>query len=118
MSAPEAMPEQKPTYFRARISSAFSGFPETGALIMKKQREILIEIERERTIYLRSRYQAQCAECDSAVEFLTPAEAAILAETSIEKIFQFAEIGALHTEVMSDGRLLVCLNSILGIRFF
>lgn len=85
---------------------------------MKKEREIVIEVERVRTVFCRVHSRQEwCAECQREVDFLTVVEAAALSETSVQKIFACAEIGALHTANDSDSKLLVCLNSLLGTSF-
>jgi hypothetical protein len=84
---------------------------------MKKQQEIWIEIERERTIYRKTRRFAFCDECQTQAEFLTFAEAAALVETNTEKIFALADAGTLHSTVAENGILLVCLCSLLGTSF-
>jgi hypothetical protein len=86
--------------------------------VMEKSREIVIEIERTRVIACRLQsIAARCRECRADSEFVEPAEAAALVEASAQKIFALADIGTLHTEIFDDGRLLVCLGSLLNTSF-
>ena len=86
--------------------------------MMKKAREIVIEIERTRVVACRLRsVSVFCAECSANSEFVEPAEAAALCETTAEKIFALKDIGALHSIIADDGLPLVCLGSLLNTSF-
>lgn len=85
---------------------------------MQRWREIVIEIERTRLVARRLRSVAAfCPECRADSEFVELLEAADLAETSAEKIFALADIGALHSMLADDGLLLICLGSLLNTSF-
>lgn len=84
----------------------------------EKVKEIIIEIERVRVIRHRtSCFETWCHDCAAESQFVTLTEAAILTETGVQKIFQCADVGALHTTTTADGTRLVCLNSLLGTSF-
>lgn len=81
---------------------------------MKRQKEIVIEIERVRVVSCRTHsYQGWCTECRDEVEFITEPEAAAIADKSVDDIHTSVERVELHAGSLPDGTRLVCLNSLL-----
>lgn len=75
----------------------------------EKKKEIIIEVEQVRvTCRRKNRYSGWCAVCQAEVEFLTVFEAAFILNLSLHAI-----AGVFHEYVMTDGTLLICLNSLL-----
>jgi hypothetical protein len=75
-----------------------------------------LTIETERTFIFRSRRSAEarwCAECGSEVEMTFVDAAAIVSGLSEMAIYQSISSRALHFAENEDGRLFVCLNSLL-----
>jgi hypothetical protein len=85
---------------------------------MKKPRRITkFTVETERTYVFRGRGSREivwCGGCDSEVEMATMGEAAVLAGVSELTVYRRLEAGVLHFSENADGRLLVCLDSLLG----
>jgi hypothetical protein len=75
--------------------------------ITVKKREVLVVRK------LRNAETAWCAACAEMVPLASVEQAAALAATSMRKIFQRIEEQSLHSAETPDGRLLVCLNSLL-----
>jgi hypothetical protein len=85
---------------------------------MKKPRRITkFTVETERTYVFRSRGRREigwCVGCDAEVEMANMGEAAALAGVSELTVYRCLEAGGLHFTEDADGRLLVCLDSLLG----
>jgi hypothetical protein len=84
----------------------------------RTRRKTRITIETERFLSLRqtgagSKRIAWCAVCGAERRLVTPTEAAALAGASERMIYQLVESGALHFTEDADGRVLVCLGSLL-----
>ena len=54
-----------------------------------------------------------CSECAAEAQMLTPEEAAGLARLSLRSIYRWVEDGRLHFTETPDGKLFICLNSLL-----
>jgi hypothetical protein len=84
---------------------------------MKKARRITrLTIETERTFIFRSRSNPEprwCAECRAEVEMAFIDAAAIVSGLSEMIIYRSIEAHTLHFAEGEDGRVLVCLNSLL-----
>ncbi len=83
---------------------------------MSYKQRIEITVETEQLLVLRRRRAtALCAQCASPVELLTAEEAATAAGVSLSSIQRSAEEQRLHFSETAEGRLLVCLNSLLDL---
>ncbi|HEX5733301.1 MAG TPA: helix-turn-helix domain-containing protein [Blastocatellia bacterium] len=82
-------------------------------MIRKKRTEITIETDRI-VVISRRRLSARawCKSCGRQVSMVTADEAARLAPVTSRTIYAWVEAGRLHSMKMSDGRLLICLESI------
>ncbi len=84
---------------------------------MKRPRRIRkFTIETERTYLFRSRGSREivwCVGCDSEVEMANIGEAATIAGVSELTVYRRLEAGVLHFAEDADGRVLVCLSSLL-----
>ncbi|HEY3026973.1 MAG TPA: hypothetical protein VGJ55_12560 [Pyrinomonadaceae bacterium] len=80
----------------------------------KKRTEVFTETQVEIEIRGRTRRLSPvwCAECGSAVEWVPPDVAALVAEVSARAIFGWVEAGRVHFTETTEGALLVCLNSL------
>jgi hypothetical protein len=80
---------------------------------VKTTREIVIEIERVRTIRKRcSTHVLFCAECNNDADFITLQEAANLFEVELDLLRSFALEYLCHTQ-LSDKENFLCLPSLL-----
>jgi hypothetical protein len=84
---------------------------------MKKRRRITkFTLETERVFVFRSRNSCEpgwCVRCGAETQLATVADAARETGLSELLIYQLLDAGALHFREDADGRLLVCLNSLL-----
>lgn len=83
---------------------------------MGKKRRTEITIETERLLLLKESSRSLflwCDTCGAQVRMLTPEEAASVAGVSVRKIYRRVEAGELHFIEMSEGPVLICLDSIL-----
>jgi len=83
---------------------------------MKKKRITKFTVETERTLIFRSRGDkctGWCARCGAEAEMLTVDEAARAAGLSELAIGRRIEARSLHCTETADGRVLICLNSLL-----
>jgi hypothetical protein len=84
---------------------------------MKKAKKITtLTVETERTFIFRcfgGQHLAWCLKCEAEVRMATVAEAAREAALSELFIYQLLDARALHFREDADGRVLVCLNSLL-----
>jgi len=83
---------------------------------MGKVRRTKIVVETQRLLVLRNGRGAVCwcEGCGAAVRMLGLDEAAVVAECSQRELVRRVEAGALHLRESAGGRLLICLNSLLG----
>lgn len=92
-------------------------FHAEGSLDMKKPlRTTKVTIETERTFIFRSFEQRQpgwCMSCGAETQMATVAEAAREAGVNELAIYQLIDARALHFREDTDGRVLVCLNSLV-----
>jgi hypothetical protein len=75
-----------------------------------------VTIETERTVIFRNSNGQQpgwCGTCDSEAQMTTVAGAAREAGLSEFAIYQLLDARALHFREDADGRILVCLNSLM-----
>lgn len=85
-------------------------------MIMSERNKTEITIETERTFIVRRRPSciwAWCEGCRAAAAFAPPEDAARLAGRSARDIYRAVEADRLHFIESGDGRLRVCLNSLL-----
>jgi len=83
---------------------------------MKSIRTAKFTIETERTFIFRNsegRRQGWCPDCEAETQMATVADAARELELSELSMYQLLGSRSLHFMEDSDGRVLVCLNSIL-----
>jgi hypothetical protein len=80
---------------------------------MKRRREVLIEIEREIVISSQQHHHRWCPICEAQVQMLTAHEAAKTMNTDEAMIFDEAHAGRLHYTATAEGRLLVCVTSVM-----
>lgn len=57
-----------------------------------------------------------CALCDERIQMMTLEEAKMVAGVDLQTIHSLIEAGELHASEINEGRLLVCLNSLLNFR--
>ncbi len=85
---------------------------------MKRRRrtEITIETRKVTLIHQRSMNSAPawCVDCAAAVEMLHPEQAAALTGSDTRTLYREIEAGRLHFQALADGRLLICLPSLLN----
>lgn len=55
-----------------------------------------------------------CAHCDERIQMMTMEEAQVAAGVGAQMIDALIEAGKLHSMELDEGRLLVCLNSLLS----
>jgi hypothetical protein len=81
---------------------------------MKTKRTIKVVVEREREVVItnQQKREAWCASCSAQVQLVTIAEAAHLAALTELALCQQLELGVVHFDETSDGRALICLNSL------
>jgi hypothetical protein len=75
-----------------------------------------VTVETERTVIFRNsngQQQGWCVTCDSEAQMTTVAGAAREASLSEFAIYQLLDARALHFREDADGRILVCLNSLM-----
>jgi len=77
---------------------------------MRRRIEI-VAFERERI--LSHSVATSCPACRSRSEFLTPDQAAALAQVEMESIHRWLADGKLHTATTPDGEYRICRNSLL-----
>lgn len=84
---------------------------------MKKRfRTTKVTIETERVFTFRNSERQQsgwCFECGVETQLATVAQAARKADLSELAIYQLLDAGALHFREDAEGRVLVCLNSLM-----
>jgi hypothetical protein len=81
-----------------------------------KKRTTKFTVETERTLIFRclgAQHLACCLGCSAEVQMATVPEAARETGLSELLIYQLLDAGTLHFREDADGRLLVCLNSLL-----
>ena len=84
---------------------------------MGKIRRTKVVVETERLLYVRGRRGgdvAWCEGCGAAVRVVGLDEAALASGESQREIVRRVESGALHFKESAGGRLLLCLDSLLG----
>ena len=72
-------------------------------------------VESRRTPVIRmpgSSVHTWCVKCASEVMTVTPEKAAALAFTNLRAIYLWAELGTIHCIRTTEGRILICLNSL------
>ena len=82
---------------------------------MKASRITEITVETHEVFVIRRQkksFQAWCAECAATVQMAAPEQAAIIAGVTWLEIARRVEAGRVHFTEMSDGGLLVCVNSL------
>jgi hypothetical protein len=57
-----------------------------------------------------------CAHCNERIQLMTLEEASAAAGVELQTIHRLIEAGELYASEMDDGRLLVCLNSLMSFR--
>jgi excisionase family DNA binding protein len=82
-------------------------------MMRKKRTEITIETDRIVVISRRNlQAQSWCGACNKRVSMVTIDEAARLARVSARTVYRWVEDEKLHFTETSDGRLLICSESI------
>jgi hypothetical protein len=82
-----------------------------------RTRRLEITVETDEVLVVRRRTNGpriRCAQCEHRAGLVTVDQAAAAAGVSSRAIFRSVETGVLHFSETPDGRLLVCLNSLLG----
>lgn len=82
---------------------------------MMRKRRTEITIETDRILVVRRRrppLEEWCSRCGGLVPMITVDEAASVARVTSRTIYRWVEIDRLHYTETSDGRLLICLESI------
>lgn len=86
---------------------------------MREQRQTRITVETHRRLILRrsqSVVQAWCQGCASQVEMLPAEQAAAVASVSCRTIYRRVEAEKVHFVETGDGRIVVCLNSLIAVQ--
>jgi hypothetical protein len=83
---------------------------------VKRRIEITIEIDRVMILNGRGRAEEWCALCDRRVWMISAEEAAAFAHVSINTISGWIDLKLIHAKRSSDGRLVVCLDSLESAR--
>jgi hypothetical protein len=82
----------------------------------RRKRTAKVTIETERTLIFRNSSRLQegwCVACGSKAQMTTVIGAAREAGLSELAIYQLLEVGAIHMSADSDGRILICINSLM-----
>jgi hypothetical protein len=82
-----------------------------------RKRRLEITVETHEVLVVRQREGAPrtwCSQCRERAGLVTVDQAAAAAGVSSRTIYRRVETGALHFSETTDGRLLVCLKSLLG----
>jgi hypothetical protein len=80
---------------------------------MKKRLEITVE--NHKLIIMRGRRDTPlrwCRQCTKGVMMLRPEEAAATAGVTVRTVNRWVEAEVVHFDETSDGRLLICANSV------
>ncbi len=81
---------------------------------IQKSREIIIEYERIQIIRKRAATNVEfCGKCKKFADFLILNDAAELFTIPAEKLFRFALVNNNHYKTDADGRIFICLTSLL-----
>ncbi|SRR6266496_3287231 len=79
----------------------------------RKRKEITIETERLVVVTGRKvSIVSWCRECNQRVKMVTVDEAATIAGASSRTVYRWADAGIFHFTETSEGRLLICFESI------
>lgn len=82
---------------------------------MSRKQRIEITVETDQILAIRRhRAPAWRRQCAGQVEMLTEEEAVSAASVSLSTIHRRAEEGQLHLSETAEGRLFICLNSLLN----
>jgi hypothetical protein len=86
---------------------------------LKQRRRTQITIETRKLTIIRQRNrcsgQVWCEACGAEVKLLAPEHAAALAGIATRVLYRQIEAGCLHFQELDDGRLFICLTSLLTI---
>ena len=89
-----------------------------GELKARKRTEITIETNRLVVVSSRKvSVMSWCRECDQRTKMITVDEAAGMGGVSSRTIYRWVESERLHFSETSEGRLLICLESIAAAAF-
>jgi hypothetical protein len=79
----------------------------------KRRTEKTVEIHQVYVVRQKKELPVLCDQCPTGEGLmLTPEEAAVVAGVSVRKIYGWVEAGVIHYRELSDGSLVVCLNSL------
>ena len=83
---------------------------------MRKIRRTKIVVETERLLVVRSRrgVEGRCEACGATARMVGLDEAAAVSGRSQRELVRRVDEGSLHFSESARGRLLICLNSLLG----
>ena len=81
--------------------------------VKRKRTEITVEVDE--VIYAARHHltRAWCPACGSEAQMLTPEQAAAVAGVTVRAVNRRVEDGSVHFLETADGRLLVCVNSLV-----
>ena len=80
---------------------------------MNRKRRVKITVENNLLVVRRSSQTlVWCPECPARIQMITPEEAATLTGVSTRTIYRWVEVEHPHFTETSEGRLLVCPNSL------
>lgn len=80
-----------------------------------RKREIVIEIERVRTIRKRAQTTlVECPKCQAAADVLSLTDASGLFEVPPEELFEFVKRSACHYRILADDQVELCVPSLLA----
>ena len=98
---PEPMPEPTPESTEEQVNT-------------KQRTAITVETHKVTVIRGRKASRAWCNGCEAESEWLDPEQAAVLSGQSTRAVCRQVEAGVLHFRETRDGRLLLCLASLLA----
>jgi hypothetical protein len=75
--------------------------------ITVERSEVVVVLRAKKTVY------ARCEACGARMRMLTPEEASEAAGVSTRTIYRGAEAGKVHFTETAEGKLFVCLSSLL-----
>ena len=82
----------------------------------KQRTAITVETHKVTVIRGRKASRAWCDGCEAESEWLDPDQAAVLSGQTTRAVCRQVEAGVLHFRETRDGRLLICLASLLAER--
>ncbi|HEX8922651.1 MAG TPA: hypothetical protein VF766_14345 [Pyrinomonadaceae bacterium] len=86
---------------------------------MSNRRAQITSRDNHRVWFIRqgwSQLREFCAQCDERIQMMALEEASVAAGVELQTIHSLIEAKELHSLELDEGRLLVCLNSLINFR--